>query len=91
MKAKNAFAYEFAYEVHLLSETRIGNLSLPKHAEIKEQDEARTNILVSSSRPSRQIDLFYRTLDMMAPQLSYAESEGQVAVSVSLVPTFDPV
>ena len=39
------------------------------------------------------MDLYYRTADMFVPELLYAEtSDGkEVACSVSLVPTFEPV
>ena len=39
------------------------------------------------------MDLYYRTGDMLLPQLNYAETPdgNQVACSISLVPTFDPV
>ena len=43
---------------------------------------------------NRTQDLFYRTEDMMLPQLLYAENpdgKGEIACVASLVPTFDPV
>ena len=38
------------------------------------------------------MDLYYSTMDMMVPQLEYAHlpNSDKVAVSASLVPTFDP-
>ena len=57
------------------------------------QNEDRTDVVIKTEQVSRNIDLYYRTADMMIPSLQYAKSpEGdQIAVSVSLVPTFDPV
>ena len=51
------------------------------------------NITVTGSTGSRSLDFFYRTVDMVVPQLQYAKDpqSDTVAVSVSLVPTFDPV
>ena len=43
---------------------------------------------------NRTQDLYYRTEDMMIPQLLYAENPkgtGEIACVASLVPTFDPV
>ena len=39
------------------------------------------------------MDLYYRTADMLVPELLYAETAdgNEVACSVSLVPTFEPV
>ena len=87
------FVYEFAYEVTIVSETQICNLSIPDQAEIAEKDETNTRIVVRCTSPSRQIDLYYRTADMLVPQLLYAKSPDshEVACSAALVPTFDPV
>ena len=68
-------------------------MSIPEEAEIVEKNEFRTDITVRSSKASRSNDFYYRTVDMMIPTLRYAKKEGcdKVAVSVNLVPTFDPV
>lgn len=88
------FAYEFNYEVRIIAESsHVSSLSLPQTAEIVEQSEKKDNILIRSAQTGRQFDLFFKTADMMVPQLLYAEhpETGEVACSVSLVPTFDPV
>ena len=48
---------------------------------------------IECTSPSRNITLYYRTTDMMIPQLLYAKNaeEQEVACSVSLVPTFEAV
>lgn len=93
VKELGAYPYDFSYEVNILSDTRIANISLPGNAVIAEKNEERTDILIRSALASRSVDLFYRTADMLVPQLHYAESEDgtDFAVSASLVPTFDPV
>ena len=49
VKDKDAFNYEFAYQVRILSMHRITNLCLPAYAEIAEQNEARTDLLIRST------------------------------------------
>ena len=79
--------------MRILSETGVSNLSLPSNACIAEKNDARTDILVKCEEPGRTVDLFYRTAEMIAPSLIYAENEDgtEFAVSASLIPTFDPV
>ena len=93
VKDKGAYAYEFAYEVRIIAENHISNLSIPANAVITAQNDYRTDITVRSTEPGRTVDLFYRCADMMVPKLQYARSpeNDAIAVSVSLVPTFDPV
>ena len=67
VKDVGTFDYEFTYETRIVSTGRIANLSLPKYAEIAEQNEERTCITVRSTKSHRTIDLFYRTADMMVP------------------------
>ena len=93
-RSNNDFVYEFSYEVEIVAEgSHISNLSLPEHAEITDKDETNRRIKVKSQRVSRTIELYYRTADMLMPQLLYAVSPetGEVACTASLVPTFDAV
>lgn len=68
-------------------------MSIPEHAEIVDKDDRNTSITIRSSQISRTIDLYFKTGDMMVPQLLYAESadQSEIACAVSLVPTFDPI
>ena len=93
VKSKDAFLYEFCYHARIISSTRISNLSLPAGSVISEQNDEKTDITVNCSEATRSHDLFYRTADLMVPQLLFARSPatGKVAVSATLVPTFDPV
>jgi len=65
---------------------------MPEFGEVVEQNDAGTEVTVSCNRRSRQINLFYRTKDMMAPNLVYAENSltNEVACMASFVPTFEP-
>ena len=85
------YPYEFNYEARIISDGRITQLSIPKNARMAEWNEERTNILIRSMQPHRTCDLYYRTSDMMTPQLLYAVSEDgtEAAFSATLVPTFD--
>lgn len=59
------FVVDFSYEVRVLSETGIVNVSIPKHAEIVEQDKL--SLSVRCMRRSRSIELYYMTVDMVRP------------------------
>lgn len=67
VKDSAAYEYEFAYEVQIVADHRIANLSIPANAVISEKNDAHTDIKVRSTQPGRSIDLFYRTADMMVP------------------------
>lgn len=47
---------------------------MPAGAEIAEQDEGRTNILIRCTKVKRNFELYYRTFDMLVPSLRYARS-----------------
>ena len=89
----SAFVCQFFYQVKIIADGRISNLSVPESAEIVEQNETNTQVTVQSESTSRTLDLFFRTADMLVPTLVYAESpdKTEVACAVSMVPTFDPV
>ena len=83
--------YDFAYEISIISESPITNLSMPANAIISEQNDSKTNLKIRSTQPGRKMDVYYRTADMLVPQLQYARgSDGdEFAVFASLTPTFD--
>ena len=76
-----------------MASSRITNLCLPDGAIVAERDESSSNILVTGNEICRQIEFYFRTSDMFFPELQYAKSQdgSEVALSVSMVPTFDPV
>ena len=86
------YSYDFDYEVVIVSSSSVSNLSIPEGA-ITKEDKNRTRISVTGSKGARSLDFYYRTIDMMFPQLQYAKypNTDSVAVAVSFVPTFDPV
>ena len=59
--------YEFEYEVKVISESRITNLSMPKYASLVERDEFDTCMTVRSTTIAKTIDFFYRTSEMQRP------------------------
>ena len=87
------YPIDFNYEVRLQTKNPISNLSLPQHAQIIAQNETFTDVTLSCNQTSRQMILYYRTRDMMVPQLIYAENPvtNTVACMASLVPTFSPI
>jgi len=74
--SKDAYQYDFSYEVRILAEGSVANLSLPANAEVAEQNEANTNVLIRATEVKRSVDLFYRTRDMMVPELRFAKAKG---------------
>ena len=87
------FAYEFNYSIKIVAGGPVTSLSLPKSAEVTNRNDTKTQITIECPQPSRNMDLYYRTADMLIPELFYAETADskEVACSVSLVPTFEPV
>ena len=53
----------------------------------------KSEITIECLQPNRNMDLYFRTADMLAPELFYDETADgkEVACSISLVPTFEPV
>ena len=89
----NKFAYEFTYTIKVVAKSPITSLSLPTSAEVTSKKDDQTEITIECLQPNRNMDLYFRTADMLVPELFYAESANgkEVACSVSLVPTFEPV
>ena len=87
------FAYEFTYAIKIIAKGTITSLSLPTSAEVTNKNDDKTEITIECPEPSRSMDLYYRTADMLVPELLYTETADgkEVACSVSLVPTFEPV
>ena len=87
------FAYEFNYAIKIIAKGTITSLSLPNSAEVTSRNDDKTEITIECLEPSRNMDLYYRTADMLVPELLYTETADgkEVACSVSLVPTFEPV
>ena len=84
------FKYSFSYRVVLACQTNIYILSIPNGAEA----EAKTDSMVEfhGSDRCRKFNFYWRTRDMMKPQLLLAKnhSTNEVACIASLAPTFEP-
>ena len=59
--------YDFEYEVKVISESRITNLSMPKYASLIDRDEFDTCMTVRSTTITKTIDFYYRTSEMQTP------------------------
>ena len=66
IKNKAAYTYEFSYEVQIISDSRVSNISIPTNASISVNENC-NDIVVLSEDPGRTMDLYYRTADMMIP------------------------
>ena len=88
----DAFPYEFSYSVNLISNSKIQNLSIPESAAITSKNETNTEICIQSETRSRKVNFYWRTRDMMSPNLLFAKNPktSEVACLASLVPTFEP-
>lgn len=88
----DAFPYEFSYSVSLISNSKIQNLSIPESAAITSKNETNTEICIQSETRSRKVNFYWRTRDMMSPNLLFAKNPktSEVACLASLVPTFEP-
>ena len=86
------FPYQFSYSVVMKSSQKISLISKPAHS-ICEQDVSGRYATIFCTKPELEIQVFFRTDEMRQPQLVYAKSPkypGEVAYSVSFVPTFEP-
>ena len=47
---------------------------------------------IECAKTSRTVNLYYRTKDMLQPEMRYAENplSGEIACVASFVPTFEP-
>ena len=63
---RNAYIYQFAYEVSIFTTSSISNIILPPGAEIFKQNDTRTSTVIRSEQISH-VDIFYRTIDTMVP------------------------
>ena len=88
----DAFPYTFKYRVFIESASRLRSVIVPENASVTEKSDDLKKVVVECDRRSSQVKLFWRSQEMLKPQLLYAEhpKEDQVAVLASLVPTFEP-
>ena len=79
--------------IKIVAKSPITSLSLPNSAEVTNRKDDKTEVTIECMQPDRNMDLYFRTADMLVPELFYAETADgkELACSVSLVPTFEPV
>ena len=91
---QDAFTYGFNYDFTISSQSRIQNLSIPKDAEVTDQNENGTKIQINGHQRSRKVNFFWRSRDMLTPNLLFARSSVQghenIACMASFVPNFEP-
>ena len=85
--------YTFNFTLNIKSTKRITQISIPSNAECN-IDENGTSAFIKITEPAcKEIFAYYKTSEMMYPQLVYAEDPqfpDEVVVSASLVPTLEP-
>lgn len=85
--------YTFEYELEFVSPD-ISFVGAPDSAQVtKTSSGYRVKKEASTKFPRRELRFFYKTQDMLYPQLNFKRSssnDGEVAVMMNLVPTFEP-
>lgn len=82
--------YSFEYKFHLTSKNKITMVSGPDGAVAARPDGSYTiSRDVSNVIPKREIRIFYKTENMLEPQLKYKVQGDEVACMFSVVPTFE--
>ena len=92
MEAPDSQKYAFDAEFKIKSTKPIAQVSAPEGS-ICERDQQGTEVTVRCSEPGEEFKIYYRSSEMRHPHLLYAEDPeypGEVAVSASFVPTFEP-
>ena len=77
--------------MEIKSAQRITAISKPESADCILNDDLKS-ALIKSNVQSKDFSVYYRSAEMMTPHLVYAEHpsyKDEVAVSASLVPTFE--
>ena len=59
--------YDFKYEAVINSKVPISHVSVPTNAIVAQKNDDRTQIKIESTKPARNVSLYYRTADMMVP------------------------
>ena len=86
-----SWAYSFGYEVRIRANTPISNMIIPEFSSVVEQNETKTEILITSDQSCANINLFYKTADMKIPDGFFAKKGDEVACVAAAVPTFEAV
>lgn len=85
--------YTFEYTFNIVSSSRVTFVSAPDGTVTSKTDKGvQVTMAASNKVPKREIKIFYKTENMLQPQLKYKldEQTNEVACMVSFVPTFEP-
>ena len=85
--------YTFSYDIEIKSKDRITFLGAPDEA-LKHKTKLGMKIVTQKDNniPSREIKIYFKTVNMFEPQLKYQidPKTNEVACLASFVPTFSP-
>ena len=86
------FPYDLKYSLAIDSTSKLHSIILPEKAKLTSKSEDGLKALVEGSENVYNLVLQWRTNEMLKPHLLFAKDleRQEVAVSASLVPTFEP-
>ena len=86
------FPYDFKYSLAIDSTSKLQSIILPEKATLATKSEDGHKAVVEGSERVKNLVLQWRTNEMHKPHLLFAKDDErqEVAVSASLVPTFEP-
>ena len=63
---------------------------MPKLAQVIQMNDDNSSIEFSGNQTTRKFNVYWRTRDMLRPQLLYTKTGQEMACVAQLVPTFEP-
>ena len=90
--AADAFQYDFKYNLVVESTNKLQSIVLPEKARLVSKSDDGLQAVVEGTERVNNVILYWRTVEMLKPHLLFAKDEErkEVALSASLVPTFEP-
>ena len=76
MKIDTQYPYKFAYSVIIKSDKKITVISKPTDSIEEIEEPNRNYATILCKKPDRELRVFYRTEDMVAPKLVFARFNG---------------
>ena len=65
--------YRFFFNLHISSNRKIRKLSVPENTSKIRNDDNGKGATIRTQKPCREFLIYYQTIDMLYPQLQYAE------------------
>jgi hypothetical protein len=93
MSEDSIHEYTFEYNFTIVDKNKITWISAEQNAtKVATPTGYIINLSASNVIPKREIRIFYKTENMLEPQLKYKVDSGknEVACMISFVPTFEP-